>query len=403
MNHYHYFLRKALFSAWITALVLSAAQAATAQSVTLMWDANLEGDIAGYRLHYGIGPRNYTQEIDVGNSITATVSNLTEGSVYFFALTAYNTAGLESLFSNAVVYAVPVPTPSPVPTPTPIPTATPLIAVSPSTVNFTAVAGGEFPAPQGIQVTTSNSQAWTSFDTSPWFNAAPTSGPSGTSTILTPHTEGVTAGTYSQDITFSAFGLPDKVVVVNLTITAPPPPGSTARDDFDRADGDLGPNWTKDPAWGSGLSISGNEVVATSSGVYYWNANTFAVDQYSQIRLTGVVGVWSGVFVRGNLRPEPYYMVTVKPGGADLYASSNGVFAQLAHDATGWASGDVLRLEVRTVARNAAHLTVYQNGIELFSYDDTAYFIASGQPGIGLHDSTGDMSLDDWEGGDIAR
>jgi hypothetical protein len=96
-------------------------------------------------------------------------------------------------------------------------------------------------------------------------------------------------------------------------------------------------------------------------------------------------------------------MVTVKPGGADLYASSNGVFAQLAHDATGWASGDVLRVEVRTASRNTAHLTVYQNGIELFSYDDTAYFIASGEPGIGLRDSTGDMSLDDWEGGDIAR
>ena len=162
----------------------------------------------------------------------------------------------------------------------------------------------------------------------------------------------------------------------------------------------MGPNWTKDPTWGSGLSISGNKVVATNSGVHYWNANTFAADQYSQIRLTGVVGLWSSVFVRGDLRPGPSYMVAVKPGGADLYSSSNGTFSQLAHDATDWATGDVLRLEVRTVAPSTARLTVYRNGTELFSYDDAEHFIASGQPGIGLLASTGGMSLDDWEGGD---
>ena len=53
-------------------------------------------------------------------------------------------------------------------------------------------------------------------------------GASGTSTILTPHTEGLVAGTYSQDITFSAVGLPNKVVVVNLTLTASPTPNPTA-------------------------------------------------------------------------------------------------------------------------------------------------------------------------------
>jgi hypothetical protein len=136
--------------------------------------------------------------------------------------------------------------------------------------------------------------------------------------------------------------------------------------------------------------------------VHYWNANTFADDQYSQIRLTGVVGPWSAVFVRGNLRPGPYYMVKIKPGGADLYSSSNGTFFQLAHNVTAWATGDVLRLEVRTVAPSTAHLTVYRNETELFSYDDSDHFIASGQPGIGLNSNTEGMSLDDWEGGDTA-
>jgi hypothetical protein len=398
-----YCFGKALCKARIATLVLSAIAAASGQGapVTLVWDANLERDIAGYRLYYGIAPHAYTERIDVGNAVTATVSNLPEGIVYFFAVTAYNTAGVESLFSNGVAYAAPAPTPSPVPTPTPIPSATPFIIVSPPSVYFTAVAGGSSPAPQSIQVTTSTGGGWTSFDTSPWFTAEPTSGPSGTSTVLTPQLDGLVEGTYSEQIKFSAVGLPDKEVVVKLTVAPAPTPGMIAHDDFDRTEGELGPNWTTDPSWGSGLSISGNKVVAATAGGSYWNANTFGDDQYSQIRLTGTVGSWSGVIVRGNLRPAPFYLVTVKPGGADLYSWSNGSLTRLAHDDTGWATGDVVRLEVRTMVETTAHLTIYQNGIELLSYDDADSFIASGQPGIGLRSGTGGMSLDDWEGGSV--
>lgn len=287
MGRYHCCLIKALRKAVIAALVLGAMQATSGQSapVTLMWNPNRERDIAGYRLYYGTDPCAYTDMIDVGNTVTATVSNLPKGIVHFFAVTAYNTAGFESLYSDGVAYPV----------------------------------------------------------------------------------------------------------------STPP-----VHDNFDRADGELGPNWTKDTSWGSGLSISGNKVVATSSGVHYWNANTFGADQYSQIRLTGAVGSWSGVFVRGNPRPAAFYLVRINGAGADLYSWSNGIFTQLAHDATGWASGDVLRLAVRTVSQTKAHLTVYRNGAELFSYDDTASFIAGGQPGIGLHNDTVSMSLDDWEGGELA-
>jgi hypothetical protein len=93
-----------------------------------------------------------------------------------------------------------------------------------------------------------------------------------------------------------------------------------------------------------------------------------------------------------------YYMVAVKPDGAYLYSS----IAVLAHDLTTWATGDVLRVEVRTIAPGTARLTVYQNGTALFSYDDVGHFVASGQPGIGLRSGTGGMSLDDWEGGELA-
>ena len=71
--------------------------------VTLVWNRNVGRDIAGYRLYYGTAPHTFTERIDVGNAVTATVSDLSGGTVYFFAVTAYNTAGAESLFSNGVI------------------------------------------------------------------------------------------------------------------------------------------------------------------------------------------------------------------------------------------------------------------------------------------------------------
>ncbi len=89
-------------------LFLLFSRPASAGSVTLEWDANTESDLAGYKLHYGTASGNYTQSIDAGPALTVTAPNLTGGTTYFFVLTAYNTAGLESLPSNEVRYTVPV-------------------------------------------------------------------------------------------------------------------------------------------------------------------------------------------------------------------------------------------------------------------------------------------------------
>ena len=53
--------------------------------------------------------RNYTQTMEV-ETPSATVPDLTEGVVYYFAVTAYNTEGVESGYSNEVSYAVPTST-----------------------------------------------------------------------------------------------------------------------------------------------------------------------------------------------------------------------------------------------------------------------------------------------------
>ena len=76
------------------------------QSLVLAWDQNPENDLEGYRLYYGASSRNYTNVVNVGNFTTNEVTGLVEGTTYFFAVTAYNTNGLESDFSDEVSYGV---------------------------------------------------------------------------------------------------------------------------------------------------------------------------------------------------------------------------------------------------------------------------------------------------------
>jgi hypothetical protein len=72
--------------------------------VTLAWDPNSEPDLGGYIVYYGVRSRLYTNAINVGNVTTNTVTGLVEGVLYYFAVTAYNTNGLESDYSDEVTY-----------------------------------------------------------------------------------------------------------------------------------------------------------------------------------------------------------------------------------------------------------------------------------------------------------
>lgn len=80
---------------------------------TLEWDANPETNILGYRVYWGNAPRDYLPYeavFDVGNATSNALLTAT-GRVYY-AVTAYNTEGLESDFSDEVFYDWPIsPTP----------------------------------------------------------------------------------------------------------------------------------------------------------------------------------------------------------------------------------------------------------------------------------------------------
>lgn len=82
-------------------LILSWTASAIAADAILSWDANTESNLAGYKVYYGTSSGNYGAPADVGNQTSFTVTGLT-GPTYYFAVTAYDTSGVESGYSNEV-------------------------------------------------------------------------------------------------------------------------------------------------------------------------------------------------------------------------------------------------------------------------------------------------------------
>jgi hypothetical protein len=71
-------------------------------TATLAWDPSASTNVAGYKLYIGTAPGIYNSSMNVGNVTFFTISDLGPAGTYYFAVTAYNTSGLESGFSNEV-------------------------------------------------------------------------------------------------------------------------------------------------------------------------------------------------------------------------------------------------------------------------------------------------------------
>lgn len=175
-------------------------------------------------------------------------------------------------------------------------------------------------------------------------------------------------------------------------------------DSFTRADNaDLGADWSavgSESAW----AIATNKAAPSSqfsdcSEVYV--SGSFADDQYAQGVLgtitTDAAGQGPGVLVRGTTAARTYYGVVCSTQGTELRKLSGGVHSALATDATIWANGDVVRLEV-----SGTTLTVKRNGVTISALTTPDATIASGRPGLNFSSSsTTACTIDDWEGGDL--
>lgn len=85
---------------WIGVLISAAL--GQPRSITLVWSANPEEDLLGYRLHYGTSSRQYTGHMDIGNVTQFVLNDLDPERTYFIAITAVDLWGNESGYSTEV-------------------------------------------------------------------------------------------------------------------------------------------------------------------------------------------------------------------------------------------------------------------------------------------------------------
>ena len=93
-------------------MILLTCLSVAAGQVTILWDANPEPDITGYKVYIGTESRNYSETIQVIDGTSVSLDTFVEGITYFCNVTAYNFAGLESDFSEELVFTVPLSPPS---------------------------------------------------------------------------------------------------------------------------------------------------------------------------------------------------------------------------------------------------------------------------------------------------
>ena len=92
------------------AVNVSAAVASGSGSVNLSWVAPTENsdgtaltDLKGFKIHYGAQSQSYTGSIAVDNpTLTTYLVNSLPAGKYYFAVTAFNSAGLESSLSDEI-------------------------------------------------------------------------------------------------------------------------------------------------------------------------------------------------------------------------------------------------------------------------------------------------------------
>ena len=169
-------------------------------SVNLAWNASPSTNAAGYIVAYGQSSGSYAANVDVGNVTTYTVPGLQEGSKYYFAAKAYDSARtLQSAYSNEVNLTIPVAIVL-----TADFTASKTTGITGLMVNFTPVTTGSvtswawaFPGSTTPSVTNSTAQLVSvTYPTAGSYSVSLTAtGPSGSVTKTYPNLIAVTAAT----------------------------------------------------------------------------------------------------------------------------------------------------------------------------------------------------------------
>ncbi|WP_183360636.1 beta strand repeat-containing protein [Geomonas limicola] len=139
----------------ITAQLLLNGVTAHAAQATMSWsapttysDGSALSGLKGYKLYTGTASGSYSNPVDVGNANSYTMTGLNDGATYYFAVTAYDSLGNTSGYSNEIKLTTPA-------------TAGSGGSASAYTVTASAGSGGSI-TPSGATVVSSGaSQAYT--------------------------------------------------------------------------------------------------------------------------------------------------------------------------------------------------------------------------------------------------
>ena len=176
-------------------------------------------------------------------------------------------------------------------------------------------------------------------------------------------------------------------------------PGDTrsASDNFNRADGGLGANWTA--FTGGGMSIASQQVTGTAGADTgdLWSAQSFGSDQFSQITVTstplsGTQWIAAGVRIQSGGQNGYFGLYSWNSGSPELviFKQSGGASSQLASATTSpLAAGTQLKLVA------VGNTIAFQlNGVQQLGVSDDSF--TGGAPGIMAY---GSSTAGNWSGG----
>jgi hypothetical protein len=140
-----------------------------AADLSLQWDPPIDALTAGYIVLLGVSPGSYSQQTDVGYTMSHTLTNLSDGTTYYLAVRAYDAMGVMSDLSNEINATARTPVvnslalTSSVPSPQVLGTtvnwlATPTGGVTPYQYQFALYSGGAWTTGSW---TTSSGWTWT--------------------------------------------------------------------------------------------------------------------------------------------------------------------------------------------------------------------------------------------------
>ena len=103
------FIQRPLAAITLSCSLLAAVpvQAGFLPEVRVAWDRNPESEVTSYVVQYGLLPGAPSQQVEAGNSTSATLANLTPGATYFCTVTARDKNGNTSKPSREIAISVP--------------------------------------------------------------------------------------------------------------------------------------------------------------------------------------------------------------------------------------------------------------------------------------------------------